>query len=137
MSFKRVFVDGNVIIDLFDETRRNHKSSSKAIRNLLSSGTELITSSDLITTIYYVLSKIDKNKALEDVLRVLQIFSIIPFGTKEVRDAINLMKENNEFKDLEDTLQYVLAKKHGCDFILTNDRDFYSPDLKIYSSEEI
>ncbi len=110
MSFKRVFVDGNVIIDLFDETRRNHKSSSKAIRNLLSSGTELITSSDLITTIYYVLSKIDKNKALEDVLRVLQIFSIIHFGTKEVQDAINLMKENKSLKTLKILFSMCLLK---------------------------
>lgn len=60
MSFSRVFVDGNVIIDLFDEKRKTHKSSKEAIHKLLSEGARLVTSSDLITTIYYVLSKIDK-----------------------------------------------------------------------------
>ena len=46
------------------------------------------------------------------------------------------MTEYKKFKDLEDTLQYVLAKEMDCDLILTNDRDFYSPDIKIKSTIE-
>ncbi len=137
MSFRRVFVDGNVIIDLFDERRKNHNSSKGAIRKLLSQGVELITSSDLITTIYYVLSKIDRKKALADIEKVLQIFSVIPFGSQELTKTLNLMKQDRKFKDLEDTLQYVLAKAQECEFILTNDQDFYSPGVKILTSEEV
>ena len=137
MSFSRVFVDGNVIIDLFDERRKNHNSSKEAIRKLLSQGAELMTSSDLITTIYYVLSKIDKKKALADIEKVLQIFSVIPFGKRELMETLSLMKRDRKFKDLEDTLQYVLAKAQGCELILTNDVDFHSPSIKTLTSEEV
>ena len=37
------------------------------------------------------------------------------------------MEKDQNFKDLEDTLQYVLAKKEGCELILSNDKNFYSP----------
>lgn len=137
MSFSRVFVDGNVIIDLFDERRKNHNSSKEAIRKLLSQGAELMTSSDLITTIYYVLSKIDKKKALADIEKVLQVFSVIPFGKRELMETLSLMKKDRNFKDLEDTLQYVLAKAQGCELILTNDVDFHSPSIKTLTSEEV
>ena len=112
------------------------KYSTEAIRILLSNGYELMTSSDLITTIYYVLSKVDKERALSDLEKVLEIFSIIPFGKEEVERAINLMKQNKNFKDLEDTLQYVLAKKENCELILSNDKEFFSPDIKILNTKE-
>ena len=137
MNFRRVFVDGNVIIDLFDERRKNHNSSKEAIRKLLSQGAQLMTSSDLITTIYYVLSKIDRKKALADIEKVLQIFSVIPFGSQELTKTLNLMKQDRKFKDLEDTLQYVLAKAQECELILTNDADFHSPNIKTLTSEEV
>jgi predicted nucleic acid-binding protein len=32
------------------------------------------------------------------------------------------MKKDKKFKDFEDTMQYVLAKKVNADFIITNDK---------------
>ena len=43
------------------------------------------------------------------------------------------MQKNNKFKDLEDTLQYILAKQIKADCIVTNDKGFYSPDIEIIS----
>ena len=137
MKFRKVFVDGNVIIDLFDEERENHGASAQAIHKLLSEESHLLTSSDLITTVYYVLSKIDRRKALRDIERMINIFGIIPFGKEEVVEAIELMKKDKNFKDLEDTLQYVLAKKENCDLILSNDRNFYSPDVQVMGTREL
>jgi len=107
LNFKKVFVDGNVIIDIFDGKRPNHEYSVKAIYTLLSNNVELLTSSDLITTVYYVLSKIDKTKALSNIEKVIDIFIAIPFGNEEVKKAISLMEKDKNFKDLEDTLQGV------------------------------
>ncbi len=136
MKFIKVFVDGNVIIDLFDSERKNHRASTQAIQRLLSEGSYLLTSSDLITTVYYVLSGIDREKALRDIEKVIGILDIIPFGRGEVAKAIEIMKKDKNFRDLEDTLLYVLAKKENCNLILSNDRDFYSPDLRVMSSGE-
>jgi predicted nucleic acid-binding protein len=46
------------------------------------------------------------------------------------------MKENKKNKDLEDTLQYILAKKENCDLIISNDENFYADDIEVISSEE-
>ncbi|ACO03798.1 conserved hypothetical protein [Persephonella marina EX-H1] len=46
------------------------------------------------------------------------------------------MQEDKNFKDLEDTLQYVLAKENECDLILSNDDDFYSPDIKKINTKD-
>jgi len=134
MNIKRIFVDGNIIIDIFDKNRPNFLKSTETINKCIEKGIELYTSSDLITTIYYVLSKIDKEKALESIKLISQIFILIPFSNNELNLAINLMIEDKKFKDLEDTLQYILAKEMKCDLILTNDKDFYSPDIKIAST---
>ena len=103
----------------------------EAIRYLLKRKVRLLTSSDLITTVYYVLSKIDRKKALQDIKRIVEIFEIIPFGEGKVKTAIDLMEKDSNFKDFEDTLQYVLAKKSGCELILSNDKGFYSPDIEV------
>ena len=135
MNFKKVFVDGNVIIDIFEENRPYHEYSVRAIRMLISNNTNLLTSSDLITTVYYVLSKVDKEKALTDIKQIMNIFSLIPFGKEEVKESIELMEKDQNFKDLEDTLQYVLAKKEGCELILSNDKNLYSPDIDVLTTK--
>jgi len=136
MNFRKVFVDGNVIIDIFEEKRPFHKYSVEAIRLLLLNKVELLTSSDLITTIYYVLAKVDRKKAFSDIKKVIAIFEIAPFGKEEIETALSLMEKDKNFKDLEDTLQYVVAKKAGCDLILSNDKGFYSPDIKVLNTKE-
>lgn len=135
-KIKKVFVDGNVMIDLFDESRTNHKFSVKAIYFLLREEVKLMTSSDLITTVWYVLHKVNKKKALSDIKKVIEIFNIIPFGKEELNYAISLMERDKNFRDLEDTLQYALAKNEGCELILSNDEDFYSPDLEVLNTKE-
>ena len=50
MNIKRIFVDGNIIIDIFDKNRPNFQKSTKIINNCIDRGIELYTSSDLITT---------------------------------------------------------------------------------------
>ena len=61
---------------------------------------------------------------------------MIEFSNIEVSQTCELMRENKDFRDLEDTLQYVLAKKSKCDIIISNDKNFYSDDIKIMNSKE-
>ena len=135
MKLQRVFVDANVIIDIFGN-RPNSSYSVAVLNKLVSLGTELFTSCDLITTVYYVLSKADKERALAFIEDSAQVFTLIPFSNEEVIEAVTLMRKDKGFKDLEDTIQYVLAKKKDCDWILTNDKGFFSPDIKVLSAQE-
>jgi predicted nucleic acid-binding protein len=53
VNYKRIFVDANVLIDLFDASRPLRKFSIEAIQKILETEAELHTSCDLITTVYY------------------------------------------------------------------------------------
>ncbi|GAB6072695.1 type II toxin-antitoxin system VapC family toxin [Venenivibrio stagnispumantis] len=136
MSCKKVFIDANVILDLFLDNRPYSEYSKEAFFHLQKNNVELLTSCDLITTVYYVLRKYDKEKALENLSYTLELLYLIPFSNYETKKAIELMQKDKNFKDLEDTLQYVLAKENQCDLILSNDDDFYSPDIKKINTKD-
>ena len=123
----KIFVDANVLIDLIDEKRKFHKKAVEFFQNNL--GNMFYTSYDILTTIYYVVSKY-KNPLL-DIENLLKLVKIISFSNEEANKAIELIKKNSKFKDFEDTIQYVLAKKVEADLIVTNDKGFYSPDIKL------
>jgi len=136
VSIRKIFVDANVIIDMFDKSRKNHITANEVIDYCVRKDIELYTSCDLVTTVYYLLSKKSKEKALQNVKASSSIFELIPFSNDELKEAIYLMEKDANFKDLEDTLQYVLAKKERCDLILTNDKKFYSPDIQIATTSQ-
>ena len=136
MNYKRVFLDANIILDIYDATRPFYKESSEAISILLQNGSELFTSCDIITTLYYLLAKKDKLEALDSILDINELCTIIEFGNQEIEQSCKLMKQNKIFIDLEDTIQYIMAKKASCDLILSNDKGFVSEDILLMSSKE-
>lgn len=134
--YKKIFFDTNIIVDIFDDKRAAHQFSLNAHSCIINQNIELFTSCDVITTIYYILSKSNKIMALEQIVDINQTLKIIEFSNKEVRETCNLMKSDNDYKDLEDTMQYVLAQKVACDLIISNDKNFISKGLEVMSSEE-
>ena len=137
MNYRRVFLDANIILDMYDKNRPFHKESSEAISILLQhKDVDIFTSCDIITTLYYVLSKKGKTKALDSILDVNEMCSIIEFANQEIEESCRLMKSDKNFKDLEDTIQYVMAKKVGCDLILSNDKGFVSDEIELMGSWE-
>ena len=123
----KIFVDANVLIDLIDENRKLHKEALKFFQHNL--GNIFFTSCDILTTVYYIVSK--NKDPLIDIENMLKLVKVIAFSNEEASMAVELMKKNSKFKDFEDTIQYVLAKKAEADLIVTNDKSFYSPDIKL------
>lgn len=137
MNYKRVFLDANIIFDMYDEKRPFHVESSEAISMLLQQkDIDIFTSCDIITTLYYVLSKKGKMEALDSILDVNELCMVIEFGNKEIEESCMFMKRNKNFIDLEDTIQYIMAKKASCDLILSNDKGFVSEGILLMSSGE-
>jgi predicted nucleic acid-binding protein len=134
--YKHIFLDANVLADLYDDVRPFCVASRKALGYLLSEeSTELFTSCDIITTLYYINAKKDKQKALNHIIEVNQWCKVVEFGNEEVIKSCRLMKQNKTFTDLEDTIQYVMAKKVKADLILSNDKDFASDGIELMSTE--
>jgi predicted nucleic acid-binding protein len=134
--YKKIFFDANIILDIFDSTRVRYMESSKIYRYLLDKEISLFTSCDIITTLYYIDVKKYKEKTLDKIIDINKTLKVIDFSNKEVAQTCFLMKENKKYKDLEDTMQYILAKKENCDLIISNDENFYADDIEIMSSEE-
>ena len=135
----KVFLDANILIDIFDDSRPFHKDSSKLFNHILDNimEYELSTSCDLLTTVYYILRrKLDKKTVLEKIKLMNKIINVIEFGNQEIDEAIYLMEKNEKFTDLEDTIQFVMARKERCDYIVTNDKGFYSHEVPLVSSGE-
>jgi len=134
--YKKVFLDANVLIDAYDLNRPFSAYSKQALMLLLQDEkAELYTSCDIITTIYYLRAKQDREQALDDIIQINSFCQIIEFGNREVTKSCKLMKENKKFKDLEDTIQYVMANKIEADLILSNDKKFASDEIELMSTE--
>jgi predicted nucleic acid-binding protein len=135
--YKRIFLDANILLDTFSTNRPSHLYSFKSYEYILKDiNIKLFTSCDIITTIYYVGTKFDKSSILDRIVEVNKTLKVIEFSNKEVSQTCTLMKENKKYKDLEDTMQYILAKKENCDLIISNDENFYADDIEGISSEE-
>ena len=135
----RIFLDANLLIDITDNTRPLHKESAALFDHLAQNERTflLYTSCDLITTVYYIVRRsLSKNRALEQIKTLNRLIEVIEFGNEEIEEAIYLMEKNPAFADLEDTIQYVMARRKRCDYIITNDAQFFSHDVPMLGSAE-
>ncbi len=134
--FKRLFLDANILVDFVDDMRPSHIQSKKIIIDAIQKDVHLFTSCDIVTTVYYLSAKIDKKQALNEITKINRFCKIIDFSNTDVEQTCDLMAQNSDFKDLEDTIQYILAKKALCDCIISNDKNFLSPDILLLNSEQ-
>ncbi len=132
--YKKIFFDTNIIVDIFDDARSTHRYSLESHAYIVSEDISLCTSCDIITTIYYILSKRDKKAALSQIEDINQTLDVVAFGNKEVEATCRLMRKDSDYTDLEDTIQVILAQKAGCDLIISNDKKFVSKEIEVMSS---
>lgn len=135
--YKNIFLDANIIADIYDSSRPFYTYSKKVIEILSADKkVKLFTSCDIITTLYYIISKQNKTLALDAIIQINELCTVVEFGNNEVLKSCELMKKNTKYKDLEDTIQYVMAQKISCSLILSNDKGFISEDILLMSSKE-
>ena len=131
---KIVYLDTNIIIDLFEESRPCYESSKKIIQGFMSDKEcEIFINTDSLTTFFYIVRHQIKMPFEEAILKMellTQAFSIVSYAQDEVLEALELCK-NEKFNDYEDTIQYVCAKKVNADLIVTNDKGFISLEIEI------
>lgn len=136
MTTKRVFFDANIFNDIFDEKRPTFDKSSQAYIGALKHGIKIYTSCDVATNIYYITAKyVSRKKALDAIEFLKTSVGIIPFGEKELAQTITLMRNDADYKDFEDSIQYILAHNTICDVIVTNDKRFVSKEIECLSAE--
>jgi len=134
-----IYFDTNIFIDLMDSTRPYALGSMALNRAYIAEGKIVHINSDTITNAFYVMSK---NKAYtpKELLvlfkKMVSLFEVVAVEQKEVMMALSLCEDDaTDFKDYEDALQYVCAKKVGAELIVTNDKGFVGLDIEVRGME--
>jgi predicted nucleic acid-binding protein len=125
----KIFIDTNIFLDLI--LKREMYPYSLIIFNAIDQKMiEGVILDITILNIDYIASKQAKN-IKEFLLTVNNTFTVEGASNLLIKEALEI--ENN---DLEDNLQYVIAKKSKVDLIVTNDKRFYKDSLKTMTSKE-
>lgn len=124
---KNIFLDTNVLMDILANRQPFYKSSSKIYKLGLGEKVNFFTSSNTISTLYYLLKKFTSEgnirQSLEEIINVVSIISV----------DINIIKKSlkSNYKDFENAIQIVSAQSI---------KDMYcilTRDLKHYKHAEI
>ena len=124
----KIFYDTNIFLDLLLK-RERVKSAKTVIQSVLDGSVEGYISDITLLNIDYIAKKqvVDIRSFL---YLITEHFKIVGAENKEMNDALLLTN-----KDLEDNLQYILAKTNHCHLIITNDKKFIETDIKVISSD--
>ena len=130
-----IYFDTNIFIDLMDSTRPYALGSMALSRAYIAEGKTIHINSDTITNAFYIMSKkkaYDPKELLVLFKKMVSLFNVVAVEEKEVMMALSLCEdESTDFKDYEDALQYVCAKKVGAELIVTNDKGFVGLDIEV------
>ena len=131
-----IYVDTNIVVDICDNNRVQHENSFALIASYLKKkGFELFINSDTLSNLFYILSNrsmLDTLEVLEKMQFVNEIFTLVSIEPEDVSMALDLCANtSSSYKDYEDTMQYVCAKKVDADLIVTNDKKFVSVDIEL------
>ena len=129
-----LLIDANVVIDVL-EMRKPHFSNSKKVCECSELGlvNGFITSLS-IANIMYVLHKSLDQSERSNVVRSLNIM----FNIEDTKGSDLVKAADLEWKDFEDAVQYVIAKRIGIEYIVTrNKKDYKLSDIPVLTPKEV
>jgi len=131
---KRIFVDTNIVIDLFSRREPFFEESAILFSLADKKKIELAVSSLTIANTSYALSRqMDSNKSKSILRKLRLIVKILPLNDKIVGLALN----DETFSDFEDGLQYFTAIENGQELIITrNLKDFKNSKLPTMTARQ-
>ena len=115
----KIFLDTNIILDVFDDKRIFHQDSV-SVYKLVEDGTlSAFLSETVLTVTDYILQKVMTSKNRKMLFKELNgLIKILPCTNKSFEKALHY-----NFKDLEDALLYEIALENNLDYFVTNDMD--------------
>ena len=132
MGFEKVFVDSDILLDLFFD-RKPHSTFAVKLFDINSQRNFSLYTSTLITAnLYYVISKQrNKSYANECISILLRHMQVLPMEVDAVKYGLS-----NVFGDFEDAIQYHIAKKNHCTTILSrNIKDYRHSSIPVITAE--
>lgn len=113
----KVFVDTNIILDLFDNKRPFHKDSVALYQCVEDNLIEAFISETVLATTDYILQKnLSKNARVLLFTELIHSFQILPCSNTIFEKAVK-----SNFEDLEDSILYHISLENKLDYFATND----------------
>lgn len=133
MTYKHLFVDSDIILDMLFQREPYYKFSEMLIQNKQTNYLKLSTSSLVIANVNYLFSKkagtINSRKAINHVINLL---GILPFEKDAIAAAVS-----SPFSDFEDAIQHHIAINNKCDAIITrNIKDYKHSTIPVLTAEQ-
>ncbi|MBF0289312.1 MAG: PIN domain-containing protein [SAR324 cluster bacterium] len=130
----KILFDTNVVLDVLLDREPFSEIASQLVSLAEDSTIKGVLGATTITTIFYLATKVaGKEKAKEEIKKLLTIFEISPVNRIVLEEATKL-----DFNDFEDAVLHESAKYSGVHGIVTrNSGDFKKASLSIYSPEEL
>ena len=130
-----IFIDTDIILDFLGKRKLFAKHAADIFIKAEQKQIKLYTSSNSITTAYYLLSKLTgEGIARQLIIDLLNYISIIPVSERILQQALK-----SEFKDFEDAVQHYCAiTNENIKFIITrNLKDFKKRQLPLIGPEQL
>ena len=114
----KIFLDTNIILDVFDNKRIFH-SDSTALYHLIENGliVAFVTESVLTTTDYILQKNLSKKYRQLLFTELNNLLHILPCSQQHFQTALQ-----TNFDDLEDSLLYQIALANKVDYFVSNDK---------------
>lgn len=125
----KIFIDTNIFLDLILK-RDSYKEALWILNSIERKLFDGVILDITILNIDYIAKKQTKNiRAFLESIN--DLFFITGANNKNMKKALIL-----DNTDLEDNLQYVVAKESKCSIIISNDKNFIKQDIKVVSSKQ-
>jgi predicted nucleic acid-binding protein len=133
MAYKRLFLDSDVLLDMFLKREPFFFHTQILLIECIKKSIELQTSSLVIANIVYVLRKqVGILKTKESLKNFLNSAKVLSFEYDAIEAAIT-----SDITDFEDAIQYHIAQKHNCDLIITrNIKDYKNSTMPVLTAEQ-
>ncbi len=127
---RSVFLDTDVILDLFVRREPHHGMALKLFSRLRRSKAKCVTSPVVVANLYYLLAKLrNKPYALDRIRRLRRLVGIAAMDETVVEAALAA-----PHKDFEDSLQYQCALRNDIPTLITrNAGDFPKDRITVLS----
>ena len=129
---QKLFLDTNIVVDFLGEREEVYRSAARVMTLADQKKIKIFTTSNTISTSYYLLSKYESPKAALEKIRKFKVLCSVSAMSDEVIDKVIA----SDFKDFEDAIQYFSAIATHCDLIITrNCKDFKNALIPVMNAE--
>ncbi len=133
MTSEKLFLDSDVMLDLFLDRRPYSQYSQKLFDLDWTDKVKLFTSALVTANLHYLISKArDKHYAKQCIEILLRYVTVLPVEVDAIHFGLTY-----QFEDFEDGIQFFAAQKNSCTKFLTRNLKHYkSSTIPVFTAEQ-